>query len=112
MIENIERSILCSVLEYHIIGAQSGIIDVDLNANLFTVPFHKKIVSGINRLKQLNEPIDTDTLRAKFIEAKKWNMQEDYELLSIISHNPFGTLNMFNSYLSILNKNYKKRLTI
>lgn len=110
MIENIEKSILCTVLENSIIGGDEKIVKVKLEANLFIVPFHKKLVSGIHRVKELNIPLDTDTVRAKFQQANKWTMQEDNMLIEIISHNCFGSYELFIRYYNLLKENHKNQV--
>jgi hypothetical protein len=110
---DIERSILVSVLEQQFIGTDPKIIDAELDPKFFRDPFCRKLVKGINRLKELDEPINTDFLRLKFMEAKAWEIKDDLELIQIITHNPIGTLRLFSAYYSKLcNSNMNMRYTI
>jgi len=101
---DIEKSIIVSVIENSFIGNDNRIVDVSLNSSYFNDSFHKLIVNAINRLKELGEPIDSDFIRLKFIEVKKWNTDYDNKLIEIMYHNPIGTLDLFNSYYSKLKK--------
>ena len=74
----IEKSIIASELNSE--------IQTELNHNYFTDMFHRKLVNGINRLKQLKEYVDFEILRFKFMESKKWTMQEDGMLVEIMTN--------------------------
>jgi len=100
---NIERSILASVLNSE--------IDIELNKNYFTTLFHQKLVSGINRLKELDEYIDFETIRNKFLKANKWTYEEDNMLIDTMTNTtPFGSKKTVDSYISILKDSYKNSL--
>ena len=96
----IEKSIIASELNSE--------MQTELNPNYFTDMFHRKLVNGINRLKQLKEYVDFEMLRFKFIEAKKWTMQEDNQLVDMMTNTiPFGSNSTFNSYYEMLKSQYK-----
>ena len=96
---NIERSILASVLNSE--------QDIELNKQFFTDEFHRKLVDGINRLKQLGEYIDFETLRYKFMKVNKWSLSEDQQILSIMCNTtPFSTKEIITTYYDILKKEY------
>jgi len=100
---NIERSILASVLNSE--------IDVELNKNYFTTLFHQKLVIGINRLKELEEYIDFETLRNSYKKVNKWTYEEDNQLLDIMTNTtPFGSQYAVNAYMKILKDTYKNNL--
>jgi len=102
---NIERAILCTVLENEFITANDYIREFALVEEYFTTPFHKFLVRGINRLKELNEPVDTDTLMVRFRDANKWAISYDDELLNVITTNSLGET-LFKQYNELLEKNY------
>lgn len=110
---NIERSLLVSVLEHNFIQNDKKILEVILNPDYFNHPHHKIFVKAINRLKELDEPIDSDTMRHKFLHAEKWDKNivaditmED-SLLNIMTHNPFTTFYLFNKYYNLLKNEYE-----
>lgn len=97
---NIERAIIASVLNFE--------EHADINPDYFLHPFHKKLAMGYNRLKELDETIDFEILKNKFLKANKWSMQEDDELNFIMTHTtPFSTQQMFNAYYKILEDDYR-----
>jgi len=99
---NIEKSLLASVL-----NSANSEIDIKLDKNFFTVAFHKKLIAGINRLRELNKPIDFELLRNSFIKANKWSLNEDNALIDIMtSTTPFGSNNLFNQYYKHLENTY------
>ena len=107
--QNIERSIIASVLSSEIVH--------DINPYYFTNEFHRKLVKGINRLKELNEGIDFELLRNRFIKAKKWTIGEDTELMMIMTQTtPFASQELFHAYYRVLEKEYfnsfKNRIAI
>ena len=112
--KNIEQLILVSILEHNFIPSDSRILQVELNPNFFTDENHKVFVKAINRLKQLNEPIDSDTMRMKFIDANAWDksikihISMEQSLLEIMSHNPAGSYDLFMKYYAILEQNYNE----
>ena len=116
--KSIEQLILVSILEHNFIPTDIRILQVELNQNFFTNENHKVFVKAINRLKQLNEPIDSDTMRMKFIDANAWDksikihISMEQSLLEIMSHNPAGSYDLFMKYYAILERNYneEKRL--
>ena len=98
--QNIERTIIASVLNSE--------IEHNLNPHYFTNEFHKKLVNGINRLKELDEGIDFELLRYKFIKARKWTINEDTELLMIMTHTtPFASQELFDAYYGVLEREYR-----
>jgi hypothetical protein len=114
----IERLILKSVLENNFVSNDARILKVDLNPDYFEHKHHKVFVRAINRLKELNQPVDTDTMRTKFKSVRAWDMAmidgvglED-SLLDILGANPAGTLGLFNSYYKFLEDNYKQKIKI
>ena len=99
----IERGLIASLLNYE--------KEAELNPNHFTSEFHIKLVKGINRLKELNMPIDFEVLRNKFLEANKWTTHEDNQLIDIMSNTtPFGSDKLFNAYADILKREYVNNL--
>ena len=109
---NIERAVLCSILEADFINADTKILSAELRESMFTDKFHKLIVKAINRLKELKEPINTDFLRLRFMQANKWSLDYDNQLLEIITHQPIATFDLFNSYYRQLKKNEAKYISI
>lgn len=103
--ENIEKSILVSVLEAEFVNSDRRIVEMNLNADYFSNGFHKMLVKGINRLKELNDPVNTDMLRYRFISANKWDYKLDDLLMEIMAHNPLQYDN-FTRYYSLLEKEY------
>ena len=109
---NIERLILCSVLENYHIGADPKILCVELDSKYFESKHHKILVNAINRLKELDEPIDSDTVREKFKSVGKWdnvmidNIMLEDALLSIMVTTPAGSYEMFMKYYNFLKKSY------
>lgn len=105
----IERTVLASIL--------NGEIQTDIDPNYFQTPFHKKLANGINRLKELDMPVDFELLRNKFVKGGKWTLQEDEALTDIMTHTmPFTVQELFDAYYDVLKKDYKlnmdKRLAI
>ena len=95
----IEKAVLASVLNSE--------IHHDLNANKFSTMFHKKLVNGINRLKELKEHIDFETLRNKFLKANKWTFEQDNMLIELMSNTtPFSTQDIFSKYIKIIDNEY------
>ena len=95
----IEKSILASILNSERI--------YELSANKFTNMFHRKLVNGINRLKELGEYIDFETLRNKFLKANKWTFEEDNMLIDLMSNTtPFSTQKIFDEYMRIIDNEY------
>lgn len=98
---NIERALIASLLN----NEQSH----EVNAKHFTNTFHIKLINGYNRLKELQEPIDFELLRNKFIKANKWSIQEDNMLLDIMCNTtPFGSKEMLNRYYDVLKQDYNE----
>jgi len=105
----IEKAVLASILN----SEQK----VDIQKDFFSTEFHRKLAAGINRLKKLNDFIDFELLRNKFIKAKKWSFQEDEMLIDLMtSTTPFATKNIVEAYINILKEesklNLDKRFTI
>ena len=99
----IERSLIASVLNYE--------KEIELNPNHFTNEFHIKLIKGINRLKELDMPLDFEVLRNKFLEANKWNTHEDNQLIDIMTNTtPFGSNKLFNEYVNVIKKEYVNNL--
>jgi len=99
----IERSVIASVINSE--------IEHKLNKNYFTDMFHRKLVNGINRLKELGEYIDFETLRHKFTKANKWTFQEDNLLVELMTFTtPFSTQKIFDEYYKIITDEYKENL--
>jgi len=97
---NIEQSIIASVLNSE--------IEHNLNPHYFSSEFHRKLVTGINRLKELDECIDFELLRNKFVKHNRWTYKEDAELSMIMTHTtPFATQKMFDAYYSLLETEYR-----
>ena len=109
----IEKSILVSILEHDFVVSDKRILEVELSAEYFTHPIHKLFINAINRLKELDEPVNSDFLRAKFIEGHKWDeLSHEVQLLEIIASNPLGSLYLFESYLKVLEDEYMKRIQL
>ena len=99
----LERAVLASVL--------NGEVQADLDPNYFQTPFHKKLVNGINRLKELDLPIDFELLRNKFLKSGKWSFQEDNTLVELMTHTmPFSTQMLFDAYYDVLKRSYYERM--
>ena len=95
----IEKALLASALNSE--------IPFELDANKFSTMFHRKLVNGINRLKQLKEYVDFETLRNKFLEANKWTLEEDNMLMDIMSNTtPFSSPKILSEYIKILDNEY------
>jgi len=103
---NIERALLCSVLEHGFIDSDEKIINHKLNSELFSLEDHTLFVNSINRLKELKEPICSDIVRLKLISVNKWNFQLEHSLLEVMSANPFSTYDLFSKYYKVLQNNY------
>ena len=106
---NIEQSIIASVLNSE--------IEHNLNPHYFSSEFHRKLVNGINRLKELGECIDFELLRNKFVKHNKWTYNEDAELSMMMTHTtPFASQELFNAYYKVLEREYfnsfKNRIAI
>jgi len=108
---NIEQTLLVSILEHDHILSDKKILDVKLESSYFSEPFHKKLVSGVNRLKDLNLPICTVLLRKRFVEANKWSLQEDNQLIELMTHNPMATYNGFVSFYNEIKKDNNAKLS-
>lgn len=113
---NLERSILCTVLENDFINRDKRISDFNLDERYFFFEQHKFLIRGISRLKELNEPVGTDMLRYKIQKANKWSNQTfsnfvslDECLLNIISSTPF-TYDLLIRYYDVLKKDYEDSL--
>ena len=109
---NIERAVLVSIIESDFVQSDNRILIAELRAGMFTNNFHKLIVNAINRLRELKEPINTDFLRLRFMQANKWSLDYDNQLLEIITHQPIATFDLFNSYYQQLKKNEAKYISI
>jgi len=103
---NIERSILCSILEHNFINNDKKIVSTVLDANLFQDKHHRLFANSINRLRELDKPIDSDMLRLKLIEAKKWDFYMEDSLMKIMTCNPFGSYYVFDKYYKTLRSNH------
>ena len=99
----IERSVIASVINSE--------LEHELNHNYFTDMFHRKLVNGINRLKELGEYIDFETLRYKFTKANKWTFQEDNQLVELMTNTiPFSTQKIFDEYYKVITGEYEENL--
>lgn len=106
----IEQSILATLIyaySYLSRDEAKAIHSININKDFFSFYFHKKLFLGIQRLKELDLPIDEVLLREKFVNGNKWTLQEDNMLIELLTHNCL-TLNSFKSYLSILEDKYKR----
>ena len=56
---NLERSLLCTVLENDFINRDKRISDFNLDEIYFFFEQHKFLIRGMKRLKELNEPVVT-----------------------------------------------------
>lgn len=106
---NIEKSIICTVLENDFILCDDRIIKHNLDANIFSDKEHRFLVMAINRLKELDEPANTDTLVYKLQAANKWNFILESKVSEIISHNPFGSYDLFFKYYNFLKKEHESK---
>ena len=102
---NIEDSVLCSIMEHNFVSSDKRIIDKVIDHNIFSDKANILFVKCINRLKELDEPICSDTIRLKLIHAKKWNFYLEDRILQIMISTPFGTYELFNKYYSVLENN-------
>ena len=107
---SIEKSILVSILESDFLPIEREILNIQLKHELFIDRNHKLFVKAINRLRELDEPSNSDSLRQKFIDAKKWSTDVETSLLEIMSHNSLGTVKLFSHFYGVLEKNHKKLL--
>lgn len=100
---HIERAIIASLLNYE--------TETEANPQHFTNEFHRKLITGYNRLKELELPIDFEILRNKFETANKWTPQEDNQLMDIMTNTtPFGSKDLLNGYLEVMKKEYVNNL--
>jgi len=103
----IEKVVIVSKLEADFIGADKRIRDFRLEPRIFKNKFHKKIAIGINRLVELNLPLDFEVLRDRFLRANKWSLIEDDMLIEIMTHNAFGSWDIFERYYKLLEEDTK-----
>ena len=98
---HIERSVIASLLNFE--------YETEVDSNIFNDLFHRKLINGYNRLKAIGEALDFEVLRLKFMDAKKWTIQEDTMLTDIMTNTtPFGHKSTFDRYLKILKDTYKE----
>ena len=115
MIPNIERTILCTVLENDFINNDERIRKFILDHEYFTLDTHKVIVKAINRLIELGEPANTDNLRHKMIKHSMHKTSIfkyvglDDVLTDIISSNAVS-YEVLKGYYDILKKDYQDDL--
>ena len=108
---NIERIILSSVLQSEAYQTDSKILALKLNPTYFTDTFNKKISLGIERLKELDEPICYELLRKRFKDANKWTFTEDEKLIDLVSTvTPAGSEDLFMKYYGVLEKDILSNL--
>jgi len=105
---NIERNILSSILEYNFIQSEKKILNEILDYRIFIDKHHILFVKSINRLKELDEVVDSDTIRLKLQEVNKWDFYLEQSLLDIMTAQPFSSYKLFKDYLNILEENYKQ----
>jgi len=99
----IERGVIASLLNYE--------REEEVNPQHFTNEFHRKLIIGINKLKELDMPIDFEILRNKFISVHKWATHEDNQLIDIMTNTtPFRSTELFNGYMEIIKKEYVNNL--
>lgn len=112
---NIERMLLCSILEHNFIPSEDKIMTVELDAKYFTHKNHKVFVNAINRLKELDEPIDSDTIRHKFNKVGRWEnvireeMSQEQSLLEIMTARGIGSHSLFMNYYNFLKNDYEEK---
>ena len=102
---HIEKTIIVSALESDFICADKRIREHYLDPELFTDSFHKLLVKGINRLKELDMPMDFELLRDKMLQGRNWSIHHDNALIEIMTHRAFGTYDIFMQYYKLLEKN-------
>jgi hypothetical protein len=98
--ENIEKALICSVLMSDFSPEQKQILDFVLDPDLFTHGHNRLFVKSINRLKELDLPVEELTLHVKLKPVM--TMQIENELIDILTQNPFGTINTFKAYYDML----------
>ncbi len=109
MLFEIEKSILCSILEQDFISSDAKIVNYVISDNDFELQEHKLIAKAIIRLKELNEPICSDMVRDKYMSVNKWSNRLESVLLEIMIHNPFATFTIFDKYYQELIKHRKNK---
>ena len=110
MRDTIEQSILATLIfaySYLNKDEAKAIHNLKIQKEFFSNNFYRKLFIGLQRLKELDLPIDEVILRDKFISANKWSLQEDNMLIELLTHNCL-TLSSFKSYLSTLEDKYKR----
>ena len=107
---NIERAILCSLLEsIHLSGTDRSILTKTINANVFTGKERNIFAKSIIRLRELGEPIDSDTVRLKLISVNKWSFALEEEMLKIMTQTPFSLGSIFDKYYKLLEDRHEKQ---
>jgi len=101
---NIEQTILITVLECELLQIDKQIIAVKLIPAYFKNDFNKKVCIGIERSKELGLPISMDVLRQQYQKANKWSFIEDNLLLEMATRNPIGSYELFIKYYELLEK--------
>ena len=116
MRDNIERTILASILEGSFYGADERIINFNLDEKLFKNKIHKFIVRAIRRLHEQDKPIDSNVL---YYELQKAYRKTKYiivppkieqEILEIMATNAFTTYSAFVRYYKILEEEQEEEL--
>lgn len=106
---NIEKTILATILENDFLMMDSRIHEFKIEHKYFTGD-NIFIVKAINRLKELDEPVCTDTLWDKLVNNATWEQRQKnaikYEelLIDIIARNIFSYKIMIKYYDFIKNK--------
>jgi|GEM_PF-3510686 len=110
---NIETSIVCTILENNFISMDKNITNFKIEDKYFNSPELRFIVKGINRLKELDEPIDLDILKYYIYKSDNYLrvfsscfMLDDF-LIKLISSNSL-TYNSLCKYYDILKKEYEQ----
>jgi len=105
MTEDIEKSVLSSVMFAGTFNDRSQIKDVELNEEYFGNYFHKAVAKVINALRSKGKP--TDELTVSFYLQKN-NLFHEQNFLAILTANPFGSLSSVNHYIGVLKEHSVK----
>ena len=80
-----------------------------LNPKYFTDHFTRLMAMSINRLRELDLPIDFELAREKLAGAGKWCLAFDDALIELMTHKGFSTFSTFKEYYAILRENYRHK---
>ncbi len=98
---DMERAVLSSVLHAEMFDECRGIQSVDLDRDVFAFGFHKNVVDVINALRDKKRRTDDLTVH---LVMQRNRIDNEESFLSILSANPFSSLDMFKHYVSQLHE--------